>query len=135
MGRRRWGRGGHVAVVVEAFRDVGVPDRRRAAWQWAGRYATRAWKREVVMQLIKAGGDEAPRLDDRGATTLQNSPRWRRRNDSHLPSAVQPPSTTRVCPLMKALSRASAKNAIARAISSGAANLPMGTRRVISASV
>jgi len=59
----------------------------------------------------------------------------RRRSDSQLASAVQPPSTVRVWPLMKPLSFESARKAMARAMSSGEAKRAMGTRCVMSASV
>src|SRR5215469_3939618 len=61
--------------------------------------------------------------------------RWRSRNDSQLPSAVQPPSTTNVCPFTKPLALSSARNRIASAMSMGEANRPMGIRSVMSASV
>jgi hypothetical protein len=51
-------------AVVEAFRDLGVPDRLRETWEIAVQYAIRAWKRDVVMQLIDAGGEEAPRIEE-----------------------------------------------------------------------
>jgi hypothetical protein len=59
----------------------------------------------------------------------------RNRSDSQLPSEVPPPSTASACPFTNPLSCGSAKNAIAFAISSADANLPIGTRPVISASV
>ena len=61
--------------------------------------------------------------------------RCRNRNDSQLPSAVQPPSTTSACPFTNPLCISSARKRIARAMSSGEANLPIGTRPVTSASV
>ncbi len=60
----RLARGEHFAEVVEAFRELGVPARLREAWKLAVQFATRAWRRDVVMQLIEAGGEEAPRLDE-----------------------------------------------------------------------
>jgi hypothetical protein len=56
--------GEHFDAVVKAFRELGVPGRLREAWEIAVQYATRAWKREVVMKLIEAGGEEAPRLEE-----------------------------------------------------------------------
>ena len=53
---------------------------------------------------------------------------------SQLPSIVQPPSTGSACPLINPLNAGSARNAIARATSSGVANLPIGLRPVMSAS-
>jgi len=41
--------------------------------------------------------------------------RFRSRTDSQLPSAAQPPSTERQCPLIKLLSLSSARNAMADA--------------------
>src|SRR5580692_6528779 len=57
------------------------------------------------------------------------------RSDSQLASAVHPPSMASACPLMNPLSRSSARNAIAWAMSPGLAKRPMGTRAVMSASV
>lgn len=54
--------------------------------------------------------------------------RFRRRTDSQLASAVHPPSTVSVCPLINPLSAPSARKAMARAISSGVAKRPIGTR-------
>ncbi len=53
---------------------------------------------------------------------------------SQLPSIVQPPSTGSAWPLINPLNAGSARNAIARATSSGVANLPIGLRPVMSAS-
>jgi hypothetical protein len=51
-------------AVVEAFRDLGVPDRLREAWEIAVQYAIRAWKRDAVMQLIDVGGEKASRIEE-----------------------------------------------------------------------
>ena len=56
--------GGHFDAVVEAFRELGVPERLREVWGRTVQYATQAWKREVVLQLIETGGEEAPRLEE-----------------------------------------------------------------------
>ncbi len=56
------------------------------------------------------------------------------RSESQLPSAVQPPSTGKLTPLIKPLSEPSARNAIALATSWGDANRAIGTRFTISAS-
>ncbi|HEY3663708.1 MAG TPA: SEC-C metal-binding domain-containing protein [Chthoniobacterales bacterium] len=56
-------------AVVEAFRELGVPKRLREAWVVAVQHATRAWKREAVLQLIEAGGEEAPPLEEMDCCT------------------------------------------------------------------
>ena len=56
--------GGHFDVVVDAFRELGVPERLREVWERGLQHATQAWKREVLLQLIQAGGEEAPPLEE-----------------------------------------------------------------------
>lgn len=50
--------------VVEAFRELGLPDRLRGSWDFALQNATRAWRRDVAMRLIEACGDKAPPLEE-----------------------------------------------------------------------
>ena len=97
----------------------------------SGHTTTPRTKVEMPLYAIEGGG--ALQLREDFADEGENHA-FRRRNDSQLPSLAQPPSTERVWPLMKLLSIGSARNAMARAISSGVAKRPMGTRPAMSAS-
>ena len=113
---------------------IGLPDLR----------GTIQIKSHIAHSLL--GGDESPvfALSVNGHRTGSgfgseseqcSGYRFRARSDSQLPSAVHPPSTASVWPLMNPLNSGSARKQIACAISSGAANRPIGTRPPMSASV
>ncbi len=95
---------------------------------------------EVRYELdAKVGGNSLGALLSmyRNLRSMRPSPGYGRcckRKLSHEASAVQPPSTTMVCPLMKPLVAALLKNRIACAMSSGDAKRPIGTRFTMSAS-
>jgi hypothetical protein len=60
----RLSEGAHFDEVVSVFRDLGLPDRLRNNWMFAIQQATRAWRRDVVMQLLEAAGDDALPLEE-----------------------------------------------------------------------
>ena len=88
---------------------------------------------DEVMRSPFAGG---PAEKKSRTSSLSAGPFYRLliRRLSQLPSVVQPPSTASVCPFTKPLFSGSARNAMARATSSGVAKRPIGFRLVMSAS-
>jgi hypothetical protein len=60
----RLARGEQFDALVDAFQELGVPERLRQTWRCAIQYATRAWKRDVVLRLIAAAGEEATPVEE-----------------------------------------------------------------------
>lgn len=51
-------------VAVEAFQELGVPERLLESWKVALQYAVRAWNRDALVRLLDAPGEEAPPVEE-----------------------------------------------------------------------